>query len=199
MGLCKSNSYSLNTFFFSIFLIHVCYSTPHLSLSFHWIVLKLVLNIQETLKKHTIIVRLYFFRVDGPQRRSHSSTGHLPSRGPSHRLGGSRSHLQGSVAAAHPLHSCRPGEVRSHLVSYFRAFIQLFAECRCWASSPVCSGTTLCSGTSWVFGGCSRSCSTAGLYRCRGNTSSPARQMLLSGDYATTWPSWSTTCSITYR
>lgn len=81
----------------------------------------------------------------------------------------------------------------------FRAFIQLFAECRCWASSPVCSGTTLCSGTSWVFGGCSRSCSTAGLYRCRGNTSSPARQMLLSGDYATTWPSWSTTCSITYR
>lgn len=119
MGLCKSNSYTLNTFFFSIFLIHVCYSTPHLSLSFHWIVLKLVLNIQETLKKHTIIVRLYFFRVDGPQRRSHSSTGHLPSRGPSHRLGGSRSHLQGSVAAAHPLHSCCPGEVRSHLVSYF--------------------------------------------------------------------------------
>lgn len=87
------------------------------------------------------------------------------------------------------------------------AFIQLSAYSKYsrWASSPpVCSsplwsGTTPCSGTCWVCGGCSRSCSTAGLYRCRGNTSSPARRMLLSGDYATTWRSWSTTCSTTCR
>lgn len=66
-------------------------------------------------------------------------------------------------------------------------------------SSSVWSGTTLCSGTCWVCGGCSHSCSTAGLYRCRGNTSNPARPMLLSGDYATTWPFWLTTCSTTCR
>lgn len=53
-----------------------------------------------------------FLRCITPQRRSHSSTRHFPSRGSSHRLGSPWSHLQGPVAAAHPLHSCCAGEVR---------------------------------------------------------------------------------------
>lgn len=56
---------------------------------------------------------LFVFRSVRPTRWSHSSPGHVSSGGPSHRLGGARPHLQGSVAAAHPLHSCCPGEVCS--------------------------------------------------------------------------------------
>lgn len=52
------------------------------------------------------------FRGVGSQRRSHSSSGLVSSGGSAHRLGGPRPDLQGPVAAAHPLHSRRPGEVR---------------------------------------------------------------------------------------
>lgn len=69
-----------------------------------------------------------------------------------------------------------------------------------WVSSSSSSpGTTWCSGTCWACGGCSLSCSTAGLCRCRGSTSSRARRTPWSGGYATTWRSSSTTCSTTYR
>lgn len=83
-------------------------------------------------------------------------------------------------------------------------FTCLFIQSWWTSSPPVCSsslwlGTTLCSGTCWVCGGCSHSCSTAGLYRCRGNIWSPARQTLSSGGCATTWLSWLTTCSTIYR
>lgn len=63
----------------------------------------------------------------------------------------------------------------------------------------VSAGTMLCSGTCWAFVECSLNYSTAGLSRCRGNTWNPPRWTPWSGDYATTWPSWLITCSITYR
>lgn len=50
-------------------------------------------------------------RVDGPQGRKHATARQLPSRGPAHWLGSPGPHLQGEVAAAHPLHAGRPGEV----------------------------------------------------------------------------------------
>lgn len=57
-------------------------------------------------------------RGSGSQRWSNSTPGHIPPWSPPDRLGSPWPHLQGPVAAAHPLHACRPGEVfpRRHML-----------------------------------------------------------------------------------
>lgn len=63
-------------------------------------------------------------RGNRSQRWSNSTTGHISSWSPPHGLGSPRPHLQGAVATAHPLHTCRPGEVcpRHHMLSPVRCF-----------------------------------------------------------------------------
>lgn len=65
-------------------------------------------------------------RVNRPQGWKHASAGHFPSWGPAHRLGSPGPHLQGEVAAAHPLHAGRPGEVSAPSDSSLENLLVLF-------------------------------------------------------------------------